>query len=416
MNQAEKLIQFIKASPSVFHVIDEGRKILDEHGFEEVTFLDNFSLEDGKKYYITINDSSLIAFQGTRDFEGIRMIGSHSDSPSLKIKPKALIKDRGYYKLNVEVYGGAILSTWLDRPLSLAGRVALRGKDAFHPLMKHINVDRDLLVIPNLAIHMDREINKGHSYNPQLELLPIIGLGDKDFTLEGLLANELQVEEEEILDYELYLYDRMPGSIVGYQGEFISVGKIDNLGMVYPSLQALVDSQIKSKSISLIYIADNEEIGSRSKQGAGGTFLRSVVEKICMDHHKDLSQVVDASFLISGDQTHGYHPNYSDKNDLTNFPLLNGGPAIKYAPGAYTTDAYSGAVIREIAGNLPLQNYVNRSDIKGGSTIGPITMGNLSVNAVDLGNPLLAMHSIRELGGVKDCESIHQLFLKFFEE
>lgn len=418
MDITRKLMDFIDKSPTAYQAVDNIKDILDKHGFIELSFNESFEIEDDKGYYVTSNGSAIIAFKGKKDFSDIRMIGSHTDSPTFKIKPNSLINTDGFIRLNTEVYGGPILSTWFDKPLSIAGRLVLKVDNPLKPIVKHISIDEDLLIIPNLAIHMNREINSGYKYNLQKDLLPVIGISDgKEIDIEDILEKYLQVKKEDILDYDLYLYDRQKGSYLGLDQEFFSIARIDNLGMAFTSIEALVNSKI-NRGLGLVACFDNEEIGSATKQGAGSTLFSDILKKICRDNSKDFISTIHESFLISADQAHSIHPSYMDQADPTNRPIINKGPVIKYAAnGAYTSDAYSAGIIKAIChdNKIPYQEFTNRSDKRGGSTIGPISVGNLDINSVDLGNPILAMHSIRELGGCKDNEYIYELFKAFYK-
>ncbi|MDY6064809.1 MAG: M18 family aminopeptidase [Finegoldia sp.] len=417
MNITKKLMNFIDKSPTAYQAVDNIREILDKEGFKELSFKDSFKIEDDQGYYIENGGSEILAFKGKENFQRIKMIGSHTDSPTFKLKPNSLINSDGFMRLNTEVYGGPILSTWFDRPLSLAGRVVVQSDDPFEPIVRNLVIDEDLLIIPNLAIHMNHDINSGYKYNLQKDLLPIIGLSEgKDIKIEAILGKYLDVDSKKILDYDLYLYDRQKATYSGLNREFFSVGRIDNLGMVFLSLKSLIDSKI-DRDLGLIACFDNEEVGSATSRGAGSTFFSDVLKKICKDNEKDFLSTMDDSFLISADQAHSLHPSYVDQADPVNRPLINQGPVIKYAANAaYTSDAHTASVIKAICkeNKIPYQEFTNRSDKRGGSTIGPITIANLNIKSVDLGNPILAMHSIRELGGCKDNDYTYKLFKAFY--
>ncbi|WP_099202966.1 M18 family aminopeptidase [Miniphocaeibacter massiliensis] len=426
-NLTDKLMNFIDNSPSVFHVIENFEKSLMSKGYKKLQRDEKWNLEKKGKYYLTNNSSTLIAFQLGSDLENnfFRIIGSHSDSPTFRVKPSPeMFEKKHFVKLNTEVYGSPILSTWFDRPLSLAGRVTLKSNDLFNPESENVNIDKNLLIIPNLAIHMNREINNGYTYNKQKDTLPLIGLINDELEKENYLLNilseELNVDIEDILDFDLFLYDRQKGEYVGNNNEFYTIGKIDNLGMAHVSMEALLDSDI-SEFTKVILVSDNEEIGSQTKQGAGSPFLRDTLERIITStggNFEDFDIAIDKSFIISSDQAHSVHPNYLEKNDPTNFSLINQGPVVKVSARMnYTSDAYSSAIFANLCkkANVPVQYFVNRSDILGGSTIGPMTTQNLNIKSVDIGNPILSMHSIRELGGVKDQEYIYKVFLEFYK-
>ncbi|CEM60696.1 M18 family aminopeptidase [Treponema phagedenis] len=425
MNKAQELINFIEKSPTVFHVIQNVADILTAHGYKQLQQADTFSLVPNGKYFITNNGSAIIAWQmgSAAITEGFRIIGSHSDSPGFRIKPNPeIVVQNSFITLNTEVYGGPILSTWFDRPLSIAGRVVLKGKEVLQPIVRLIDFKRPLLIIPNLAIHMNREVNEGYAYNRQKDTLPLLSIIDEnpakeDFLL-NLIAQEADCALSDILEFDLFLYDVQKGSILGANNEFFSVGKIDNLGMAYASVDALVQSE-STPFTKVVCIFDNEEVGSSTAQGAGSPFLSDVLNRIVQTQgdSETFQQALAASFLISADQAHGTHPNYLEKNDITNFPIINRGPAIKLAASmSYASDAVSVGVFKQVCekANVPCQTFVNRSDIRGGSTIGPISVRNLNIKTVDVGNPILAMHSVRELGGVQDQESITEAFKAFY--
>ncbi|QQK07849.1 M18 family aminopeptidase [Miniphocaeibacter halophilus] len=423
----KRLMNFIDNSPSVFHVVDNFEKSLMEKGYTKLSRNKKWNLKRNGKYFVSNNNSAIIAFQMGNNLKDnyFRIIGSHSDSPTFRVKPSPEIFEKNHFvKLNTEVYGGPILSTWFDRPLSLAGRVVLKSKDIFSPTIRNINIDKNLLIIPNLAIHMNREINNGYKYNKQKDTLPIIGLINEELEKENYLLNIISKEINEdinnILDFDLFLYDRQKGEFLGNNKEFFTIGKIDNLGMAHASMEALLNSE-DSEFTKLVLVSDNEEVGSQTKQGAGSPFLRDTLKRIITTSggsFEDFEIALDKSFLISADQAHSVHPNYIEKNDPTNSPLINKGPVIKVSARMnYTSDGVSSSIFSQLCNsvNIPVQYFVNRSDILGGSTIGPITTQNLNINSVDIGNPILSMHSIRELAGVKDQEYIYKAFLEFFK-
>jgi len=432
-NDARELLRFIDKSPSVYHVIDNAAKKLLDAGFTRLDFSDPFDLKPAGKYFVTANGSALIAWQMSKDKQaaGFKLVGSHSDSPCLRIKPAPELTVQDHYlKLNTEVYGGPILSTWFDRPLSCAGRVIVRSDDPLSPQEALVAFPDSPLVIPNLAIHMNREVNDGYKIDRQKDLLPLLGIINKTFEkkdfLITLLAKQLSISVESILDFDLYLYDTQPGCFCGLSDEFFSTGKIDNLGMAYASIDALITQDIPSNYIKAACVFDNEEVGSETIQGAGSPFLADTLKRITISQcdtadcwFELFQRQLSRSFLISADQAHGLHPNYAEKNDITNFPLLNGGPVVKIAASmSYTSDGVSAGIFRDICkrAGVPCQTFVNRSDIKGGSTIGPITSANLRIKTVDIGNPILAMHSIRELGGAADQAYITQAFNQYYKE
>ncbi len=430
MKKAEALMKFIDKSPSVYHAIKNAGEFLEAKGFVHLKREDSFELKPQGRYFVTNNGSALIAWQMPKSGNaenGFRIVGSHSDSPTFRIKPNPEIKVNNHYlKLNTEGYGGVILSTWFDRPLSAAGRVIVKTDDLLKPEVKLINFDKNLLTIPSLAIHMNREINDGYKFNKQKDTLPLIALINEKLEERGflmnLIAEEAGVTVDKILDFDLYLYDRQPGCFIGANDEFFSVGRIDNLGMACASIDALGDA-LPANFVQVAAIFDNEEVGSRTAQGAGSPFLHDTLQRIIVSTSKgnafeELQKALAKSFLISADQAHALHPNYTEKNDITNFPLMNKGPAIKVAASmSYTTDGISAAIFRDICARakVPCQNFVNRSDMAGGSTIGPISVSNLNIKSVDIGNPILGMHSVRELGGTDDQEYITKAFAEFYK-
>ncbi|EPF46603.1 hypothetical protein HMPREF1222_02127 [Treponema vincentii F0403] len=430
---ARELMQFIDKSPSVYHVIENAGKKLEAAGFTRLDLSDAFHLKPAGRYFVTANGSALIAWQMSRERKacGFKLIGSHSDSPCLRIKPRPEVMVQEHYlKLNTEVYGGPILSTWFDRPLSAAGRAVVRTGDPLAPKEMLVSFKGSPLIIPNLAIHMNREVNDGYKIERQKDLLPLLGIINKKFEKGGylvkLLSKRLDVPVSDILDFDLYLYDTQPGSFCGLSDEFFSTGKIDNLGMAYASLDALITQDAPLDYVKAACIFDNEEVGSETMQGAGSPFFADTLKRITIAQCEAgeqwfelFQQQLSRSFLISADQAHGLHPNYSEKNDITNFPLVNGGPVVKLAASmSYASDGVSAGIFKDLCARagVPCQDFVNRSDMKGGSTIGPITATNLRIKTVDVGNPILAMHSIRELGGVADQAYITQVFNQYYKE
>lgn len=435
--EAEKLMDFIDASPSMFHAVENAATYLRQCGFREVKEDESFTVQAGGKYFITKNSSAIIAWQNGSDIKaGFRIIGSHVDSPSFKIKPHPEMQVLNCYtKLNTEMYGGAILSSWFDRPLSVAGRIFVEGENAFSPQQILVDIAKPVLVIPNLAIHMNRDINDGYKYNKQKDCLPLFSIVEGGKTtinkncFMDMIARHAQVPAERILSTDLFLNSCEASTFVGEQNEFFLAGKIDNLGMAFASLEALGQSK-PSEYSKMICLFNHEEVGSATAAGAGSSFLADTLKRIVFAseaaHSADkctnafeLFQITLAhSFLISADQAHAAHPNYLDKNDVTNFPVINGGPAVKSAASmSYTSEAHTVAVFKKLCNDagVPCQDFVNRSDMRGGSTIGPISMQNLHIKSVDIGNPILAMHSIKELGGSFDQEAIVKVFTKYFE-
>ena len=424
----ENMLDFIYESPTQFNAVEVSAETLEKNGFEKLNPKENWKLEVGKKYYTTKNSSALVAFKVNSyeiEKEGFRIIGSHTDSPGFRIKPNAEMESCGaYLKLNTEGYGGMILSTWLDRPLAMAGRVFLRGENPFKPVEKIVNINKPVCIIPNLAIHMNRSINDGYKYNKQTDMLPLVGLIneqlEKDNYMVKLLASELNVEIEEIIDFDIFLYEYEKGCFTGANEEFISTGRLDNLSMYYSSVEALLDSDSKS-GISIAVGFDNEEVGSATKQGADSNMLLNILERICISLGKDRQQffkAIENSFIISSDLAHAVHPNINSMADPTNRPVMGKGPVIKVHAGqAYTSDGYSISVYKEICREcgVEYQEFVNKSDQRGGSTIGPISSTHIDIPSVDVGAPILSMHSIRELGCSEDFYNTYKTFMKFYE-
>lgn len=416
---SKDLINFIDRSPLNYFAVKNASEILEENGFKKVREDEVWELEKGK-YYTTSDDSALIAFEIGEDIKkGFDIIGSHTDSPTFKIKSKPEMDDIGFLKLNIEAYGGMIHSTWLDRTLSLAGKVAYKEEGKIKYAL--VNIDRDLLTIANAAIHMNREINKGYAYNTQDNLYPLVktikdNLESENY-LVNLLAEELKIKAEHIIDFDLGLYDRQKGAIIN---NMVHVGRLDNLGSVHASLKALIDS--KPGKNKMILLSDNEEIGSSTRGGAASNLLGNTLERIAIKFGLDREGyqiMVENSMIISADQAHAVHPNYKAFADPTNEVKMNEGLVIKIAAnGAYATSIETKARLINIAKKhgYKLQTFHNRNDKVGGSTIGPITSTVLGIKAIDVGIPLLAMHSIRELAGVEDIYEAYEIYKKFFEE
>ena len=426
-NLAIELIDFLYDSPSACHGVKATQRILNENGFIEIKEEDKWDLKSNGKYYVIKNDSALIAFEiGSEDIEqvGFRLIGAHTDVPGFRIKPNPqMITEGRYVKLNTEVYGGPILHTWYDRPLSIAGKVALKGKSPLKPEIRLININKPLLIIPSLAIHMNREVNEGYKINRQVDTLPLLGLIndklEKEDYLINILAQELKVNKEDILNFELGLYEYEKGSLIGMNEELISSGRFDDLWMVFAGVKALVNSK-ENKVTKVMICIDNEEIGSLTAEGANSTLLNNILERITIGLGKDREgyyRALSKSIMISADLAHAVHPNLGDKHDPTNRPVLEGGPVLKIAAsGSYSTDSFNGAVFAGIcdSAGVPFQKFVNRSDVRGGTTIGPVTAANLTIPVIDMGAPVIGMHSIRELASVKDNYYTIKAFTEFF--
>lgn len=424
---AKDLIDFIYESPTAFHAVETIKNILNKSGFDELKETEKWNLKAEGKYYVIKNNSAITAFVMGREStvtNGFKIVGAHTDSPTFRIKPRAEMTSEGsYLKLNTEVYGGPILNTWMDRPLSIAGRVVLKSNNSLKPNCRLLNIKKPILIIPNIAIHMNREANKGFEINAQKHTLPLVGmindkLSKEDFLLRTI-ASELKVDISEILDFDLFLYEYEKGCIMGINDEFISSGRLDDLAMVHAGLEGLINSQ-PSSATNILACFDNEEIGSTTKQGADSIFLSSILERIVEKDEigkEAYFRALANSFIISSDLAHAVHPNWEEKTDPTNRPVINKGPAIKTSANfSYTTDAYSSAIYERICReeSIPIQKFVNRSDSRGGSTIGPISWSHVNIPSVDIGTPVLAMHSIRELGGVDDHYYITKSFKRFY--
>ena len=416
------LLGFIDRSPTPFHAVQEMTGTLSDKGFNELKETDAWNLVPNGRYFLTRNDSSLIAFVvGSKPCEKFKIIGAHTDSPNLRLKPNAGYAKNGYLQLGVEVYGGVLLSTWTDRDLSLAGRVILAGKKK--PISKLIRFEQTLLRIPQLAIHLNRDVNKkGLILNAQNHLPPIFSVQKKsaaDEILKKMISRELKCRPADIIGLELSLYDTQPGTIAGPEGEFVFSGRLDNLASCHSAMQALTESTTKDPATRVIAFYDHEEVGSETAQGAGSPFLKDVLERISLDEGREsFLRALAKSFFISADMAHAVHPNYADKHDTEHMPLINAGPVIKSNAGQrYATDAVSSAWFESLCrkAKIPVQKFVVRSDLGCGSTIGPVTAANLGIRTVDVGNPMLSMHSIREMAGTKDHESLTRVFKEFFK-
>ena len=392
---------------------------LTEKGFQVLSEKEHWKLVPGGNYVVTRNHSALIAFSiPEKESWKFHIIASHSDSPSFKIKENPeIVVEKKYVKLNVEKYGGMLMAPWFDRPLSIAGRVIVRRDGKLEERL--VNFDRDLVMIPNLAIHMNREANSGISYNAQKDMLPLFSMGGKDVSLQKLLGEQLGVDGKDILSHDLFLYDRMEGSIWGAEREFASCGRLDDLQCAFTSLKGFLEAE-NDKNINVYACFDNEEVGSGTKQGAASTFLYDVLwraNKALGNTEEDYYRAVAGSFMLSCDNAHAVHPNYKQKTDATNCVYMNDGIVVKsHAGQKYTSDAVSVAVFKMICekAGVPVQFFANRSDEAGGSTLGNIAMAQVSMNTVDIGLPQLAMHSAYETAGVKDTEYMIKAVKTFY--
>ncbi len=406
IEETQNLIDFINKSYSPFHVIANTKKLLNAAGFVELKENERFNIERGGKYYVTRNDSALISFKIPQYFSGYSVIASHTDSPSFKVKANPeVVSDNKYTTLNVEGYGGMLCAPWFDRPLSIAGRVFVETENGVESRL--INFDKDLVSIVNLAIHQNKDANNGYKYSKQKDMLPLFGLGSKKGELNNLIAKQLNVDPFSILDGDLFLYNRMNGTIWGLDDELFSTPKLDDLGCAYASIKALIKED-ELNTISLIAMFDNEEVGSGTKQGALGDFLSTTIDRISFNMNLDVEMqaIMKAnSFMLSADNGHALHPNYMEKSDIVNHTVPGSGIVIKYSANQkYTTDAQSAATFKKILkdNDIPYQEFYNNSDVPGGSTLGNLSNQQYSLNTVDIGCAQLAMHSPYETGGTKD--------------
>ena len=428
----KRLLSFLDASPVNFLAVKNIADILEANGFRRVDSCQLLGkVEAGDRFFVTKNDSSIYAFRigrHTMAENGFRLICAHCDSPTFRIKPNAeMLTEGGLVKLNTEVYGGPIMSTWFDRPLTIAGRVVVRTDDVMQPRTMLLHIKRPLLQISNLAIHFNRQVNDGVKLSRQKDMLPLLGqITDRleagnmliNVILEELNRNE-SVKREDILDFDLYLADATPACTFGAHNEFVSSGRLDDLSMCYAGLEAITSAE-NSDTTQVLAIFDNEETGSQTKQGAGSPFLSYMLKRIALaqsNTEESYYQAVERAFMISADNAHAWHPNYSEKYDPTNHPVLGGGPVIKFnAAQKYASDAVSAAVFAEVCrkAHVPFQRFVNHSDVAGGSTLGNILASSIPLTGVDMGNAILAMHSCRETGSVADHEYCVRAFTQFY--
>jgi aspartyl aminopeptidase len=427
-----RLLNFLNASPVNFLAVRNLVEELEKAGYRRVNPCEPLGkVAAGDKFFVTKNDSSVYAFEiGSKPLAdaGFHMICAHCDSPTFRVKPNAEMPcEGGIVKLNTEVYGGPIMSTWFDRPLTLAGRVIVRGKDEYTPQTLLMHVKRPLLQISNLAIHFNRQVNDGVKLSKQKDVLPLLGIVSDELEKGNMLMNVIleelnrqqPVKREDILDFDLYLADATPACTFGVHNEFISSGRLDDLSMCFAGLEALLGSG-KSAVTKVLAIFDNEETGSQTKQGAGSPFLASIINRIALAQGgspEAFSQAVERAFMVSADNAHALHPNYTEKFDPTNHPVLGGGPVIKFnAAQKYASDAVSAAIFAEICrkAGVPCQRFVNHSDVAGGSTLGNILASSIPLRGVDMGNGILAMHSCRETGSTADHLYCVKAFTQFF--
>lgn len=431
----KRLLSFLDASPVNFLAVKNIADTLAANGFRRINpALPLGEVKSGDRFFVTKNDSSIYAFRiGNNPIAdaGFHMICAHCDSPTFRIKPNAeMLTEGGIVELNTEVYGGPIMSTWFDRPLTLAGRVIVRGEDVMQPETLLLHIKRPLLQISNLAIHFNRQVNDGVALSKQKDVLPLLGQIISQLEAGNLLMNVILEElnstiadcqfcAKDVLDFDLYLADATPACTFGVHNEFISSGRLDDLSMCYAGLEALIASNT-TDTTQVLALFDNEETGSQTKQGAGSPFLAYILKRIAMSQsHTEEAyyQAVERAFMISADNAHAWHPNYPEKYDPTNHPMLGGGPVIKFnAAQKYASDAVSAAVFAGLCekAGVPCQRFVNHSDVAGGSTLGNILASSIPLRGVDMGNAILAMHSCRETGSVVDHEYCVKVFTEFF--
>ncbi len=413
------MLNFIESSPTAFQTVSQIKAILTKEGYVELAESEIWQMEPAGLYFTTRNHSSILAWQMPQDYTRLsyNIVASHSDSPTFKIKPNAVIQENGYLKLNTEGYGGMLCATWMDRPLSLAGRVIVREEDRI--VSRYLDCKRPLLTIPSLAIHMNREANSNASYNPQKDMLPIMGLGKEPFDLKVFLARELGVSPEAVLSFDLYLKNLEKGYVWGINEDLVSSCRLDDLQCAYTTLQGFLQGS-SAHSVNVYCCFDNEEVGSRTRQGAASTFLLDTLRRIHCSMglpESDLIRALASSLMVSADNAHAVHPNVPEKSDPTNRVYLNQGLVIKYnANQSYTSDAVSAALFQQLCqeAKVPVQIFTNRSDLKGGGTLGSISTSQVSIASVDIGLPQLAMHSANETAGVLDCDYMVRAIRRFY--
>lgn len=435
-----ELIEFMNASPVNFWAVETIKKRLTEAGYKEWNAGEKCpEIKSGDKVFATKNGSALFAFHiGRQNMAeaGLHIVAAHADSPTFRIKPNAEIKcEGGLIKLNTELYGGAIMSTWMDRPLSLAGRVVTSSNGSItEPEVHLLRIDRPIATIPNLAIHFNRQVNEGVALSKQKDMLPILTVSplgnkltpeeEKYGLLKVLIANKLGIKPEDILDFDLYLYDTTPAQNVGLHSELVQSGRLDDLSMVHAGLEALLADEETPEVTKCLAIFDNEETGSHTKQGAGSPFFASLVQRLVRKQNtsgnafESYAMCIEHSFMISADNAHAWHPNYNEKYDPTNHPVMGGGPVIKYNAGQkYLSDAIGASVFMQACkkAGVPYQTFVNHSDVAGGSTLGNILSESFPVKGVDMGNPIWAMHSARETASIDDHINCIKAFTEFYK-
>ena len=426
MYTTSEFLSFLDRSVSPAHAVENAAALLSACGFTALPYGEPWTLAPGGRYYVPVFDHSLVAFslaQQVRAADGIRIAASHTDWPCLHIKPEPELLSGGCLRLNIEPYGGAIYASWLDRPLSLAGTVALRGKDPLHPEVRLVSWDRPVLTIPNLAIHMNREVNSGVALKANVDLLPICRTAERTWSKDGYLlarlAERLSVRPEDIMSFDLCAFNAEKSERIGFEEDLLSAPRLDNLTSVYGCIRALADSPC-ARGINVAVLYDNEEIGSNTKQGADSVMLGNILEKLCLSLGLDRAAFLDAcanGLLLSCDVAHAAHPNHMEKLDPVCQSVMNGGVTLKMNFNQrYPTDAVSVAVVEQLCreNSIPLQRFMNRADLRGGGTIGAMASALLGMRAVDVGVPILAMHSARELMGIRDEEALTRLIAAFY--
>ena len=416
-NWNEQLLRFLADSPTAFHACRNLAERLAGEGYTELSEQEDWSLLPEGRYFVRRNGSALIAFRIPKDgVKGFLMMAAHADSPSFKIKEHAAVPTAGMYtRLNVEKYGGMLCASWMDRPLSVAGRAAVREEGRI--IMKLLNVDRDLLLIPHVAIHMDRSVNDGKKFDPNTDMLPLFGDAEAAESFDALIAETLGVQKEDVLATDLFLYPRTPGTVWGAKGEYLSSPRLDDLQCVFGCTEGFLRAKA-GESAPVLCVFDNEEVGSGTKQGAGSSFLQDVLSRICESCGASLRPCLARSFLVSADNAHAVHPNHPEYADRGERPVMNGGVVIKTSASlSYTTDGFSAAVFSEICrkAEVPVQRFSNRPDLRGGGTLGHISLAHVSVPTLDIGLAQLAMHSCYETAGAKDTGYLLRAARAFYE-
>lgn len=419
---SQTLVKHIAASPTPYHAVATVKRRLHEVGFTELHEADIWTLKPGGKYYLCRRDASIIAFaygQAPLEQSGLRIIGAHTDSPALKVKPRPEKHSQGYFQLGIEVYGGVLLNPWFDRDLSLAGRVAIKTTNGIEHHL--VDFERPIGNIPSLAIHLDRTANDGRCVNPQEHMAVVLSQADKEqmtfaeILAQKLGANDLTVTADDILDFDMSFYDAQPPSVVGLDESFICSARLDNLLSCFVGLEAFVQKSGEQSAVLALF--DHEEVGSQSNTGARSNMLTSFLERL-MPSAEQRYRALDRSFFLSADNAHGIHPNYPNKHDEAHGPKLNHGPVIKYdANQSYATSTESASIIKLLAkqADVPIQAYVTRADSRCGSTIGPMSAASTGITTVDVGAPTFAMHSIREMAGTKDIEYFGAILLQYLK-